>query len=54
MVAVTWAAVAAAPRHRASCGCGRALATAVVTAREEIPARTQERLGPILDRWLQS
>ena len=45
-------AVAALPRERVACGCGRALATAVVTARDEIPKETRERLGPILDRWL--
>ncbi len=44
-------AVAALP-STPGCACGRALASAVVTARAVVPESTRERLGPILHRWL--
>ena len=34
------------------CGCGDALATALITDRASIPAATLERLGPIVSRYL--
>ena len=45
------AAVAAMPRTR-GCKCGSALATAILTARDKIPARTRKRLALILDKYL--
>ena len=43
-------AVAALPIAR-SCECARALATAILTRREAVPAATLERLGPIVGRY---
>ncbi len=45
------AAVAAMPRSR-GCKCGSALATAILTQRDKIPARTRKKLALILDKYL--
>jgi 5'-methylthioadenosine phosphorylase len=44
-------AVAAMPRER-SCKCGSALAMAILTAREAIPAQTRERLKLIIGKYV--
>jgi len=41
--------VAAEPRR---CGCGHALASAIVTAPDQIPAATRKRLGLLIGRYL--
>lgn len=41
--------VAAEPRR---CGCGQALASAIVTAPDQIPAATRKRLGLLIGRYL--
>ena len=43
--------VAAMPRER-GCKCGSALATAIITAREAIPAATRERLKLIIGKYV--
>jgi 5'-methylthioadenosine phosphorylase len=35
-----------------SCGCGRALENAIMTAPDAIPAETRARLGLLLDKYL--
>ena len=45
------AAVAAMPKSR-GCKCGSALATAILTQRDKIPARTRKKLALILDKYL--
>ena len=47
-------AVAATPRERRACKCGSALAPAILTDREKIPAATRKKLGLILDKYLQA
>jgi 5'-methylthioadenosine phosphorylase len=42
-------ALADAPR---TCGCGQALATAIITRPELVPAETRRRLGPIVGKYL--
>ncbi|GIW13949.1 MAG: S-methyl-5'-thioadenosine phosphorylase [Tepidiforma sp.] len=37
---------------RDDCPCGTALDSAIVAPREAVPATVQERLGPVLARWL--
>jgi 5'-methylthioadenosine phosphorylase len=44
--------IARLPRDRQRCSCGEALRHAVITPREAIPARTVERLRPILGNYL--
>jgi 5'-methylthioadenosine phosphorylase len=44
-------AVAAMPPGR-SCKCGSALAHAILTARDKMPAATRQKLSLILDRYL--
>ena len=34
------------------CGCGRALETAIITSRDLIPPETRERLGLLIDKYL--
>jgi 5'-methylthioadenosine phosphorylase len=46
-------AVEALPIERA-CECGRALATAILTRRDVVPAATVERLGPIVAKYFGS
>ena len=46
------ALVAILPTER-TCGCGDALATALITRAEAIPAATRRRLGPLIDRHLE-
>ena len=46
------ACAVALPDRREACTCGDALAMAIITSREAIPAETRERLGPILARHL--
>jgi 5'-methylthioadenosine phosphorylase len=41
--------IAAEPRR---CGCGHALANAIVTAPDRIPASTRKRLGLLIGRYL--
>jgi 5'-methylthioadenosine phosphorylase len=48
---VVRAAVASMPAER-TCGCGRALAHAILTDRATIPAATKEKLRPILGKYL--
>jgi 5'-methylthioadenosine phosphorylase len=48
---VVRSAVAAMPTEK-SCGCGDALKYAILTDREVIPAKTRERLGVLLDKYL--
>jgi 5'-methylthioadenosine phosphorylase len=36
-----------------TCECGRALAAAIITRRDAVPAATLERLGPIVSRYFQ-
>jgi 5'-methylthioadenosine phosphorylase len=43
--------VAAMPAER-SCKCGSALAHAILTDRDKIPATTRQKLGLILDKYL--
>ena len=45
-------AVAAMPKHRA-CKCGSALANAIITDRDKIPAATRQKLGLILNKYLE-
>ncbi|HUK87565.1 MAG TPA: S-methyl-5'-thioadenosine phosphorylase [Terriglobales bacterium] len=45
------AAVAALPKQR-GCKCSSALATAILTQRDKIPARTRKKLALILDKYL--
>ena len=45
-------AVAATPRGR-GCKCGSALANAIITDRSKIPAATRQKLGLILDKYLE-
>ena len=45
------AAVAAMPKSR-GCKCGSSLATAILTQRDKIPARTRKKLALILDKYL--
>jgi 5'-methylthioadenosine phosphorylase len=44
-------AILAVPQNR-GCGCGSALAFAVMTDRTKIPAATREKLGLLLDKYL--
>ncbi len=44
-------AVAAMPKVR-GCKCGQALATAILTPRDKIPAHTREKLGLLLEKYL--
>lgn len=44
-------AVAAMPKAR-GCKCGQALATAILTDRDKIPAATRQRLALLLDKYL--
>jgi 5'-methylthioadenosine phosphorylase len=46
-------AVAATPAQR-GCKCGSALAAAILTDREKIPAATRTKLGLILDKYLKA
>jgi 5'-methylthioadenosine phosphorylase len=48
---VVRATVAAIPKRR-SCKCGAALAHAIITERDKIPAATREKLKPILGKYL--
>ena len=41
--------LAAAPR---SCGCGHALATAIITRPDAVPEATRQKLGPIMGKYL--
>jgi 5'-methylthioadenosine phosphorylase len=43
-------AVEALPIER-TCDCGRALATAILTRRDDVPAATLQRLGPIVSKY---
>jgi 5'-methylthioadenosine phosphorylase len=43
--------VAAMPTSR-SCKCGAALAHAIITERDKIPAETRQKLSLILDKYL--
>jgi 5'-methylthioadenosine phosphorylase len=43
-------AVAAMPKDR-SCKCGSALATAIITNKEFVPARTKEKLKLIIGKY---
>jgi 5'-methylthioadenosine phosphorylase len=45
-------AVAAMPKNR-SCKCGSALANAIITDRDKIPAATRQKLGLILNKYLE-
>ncbi|HXZ27962.1 MAG TPA: S-methyl-5'-thioadenosine phosphorylase [Terriglobales bacterium] len=47
------AAVAALPKQR-GCKCGSALATAILTQRDKIPARTRKKLALILGKYLRA
>jgi 5'-methylthioadenosine phosphorylase len=51
-VTVLEGVVQSLPRSREACGCGHALRHAVITPRSAISAETRERLGPILERYL--
>lgn len=44
-------AIAALDGRPRVCGCGDALATALMTSRERVPAATRERLGVIVQRY---
>jgi 5'-methylthioadenosine phosphorylase len=46
-------AVAATPAHR-GCPCGSALANAIQTERDKIPAAARRKLGLLLDKYLQA
>jgi 5'-methylthioadenosine phosphorylase len=50
---VVRAAVAAMPAER-TCGCGDALKYAILTDRKAIPAETKQKLGLLLDKYLQA
>jgi len=50
---VVRAAVASMPSNR-SCKCGDALAHAILTERDQIPAATKKKLSLILDKYLGS
>ena len=45
-------AVAPVAERERRCECGSALATAIVTARDRIPAETARRLGVIVEKYL--
>ena len=49
VIAAAVAAVAGAPR---TCGCGQALATAIITRPELVPEETRQRLAPIMGKYL--
>jgi 5'-methylthioadenosine phosphorylase len=49
VIAGAVAAVAGAPR---TCGCGQALATAIITRPELVPAATRQKLAPIMGKYL--
>ena len=49
VIAAAVAAVAGAPR---TCGCGQALATAIITRPELVPEETRHRLAPIMGKYL--
>jgi len=40
------------PAKRDACGCGSALADALITARDRIPAETRERVKLLVDQYL--
>jgi 5'-methylthioadenosine phosphorylase len=44
-------AMSAMPRER-TCKCGSALATALITDRKAIPAKTKKRLAAIVGKYL--
>jgi 5'-methylthioadenosine phosphorylase len=48
VIAGAIAALAGAPR---TCGCGQALATAIITRPELVPAETRRKLGPIVGKY---
>jgi 5'-methylthioadenosine phosphorylase len=47
-------AVASAPLERRACKCESALASAILTARDQVPAATRKKLALILDKYLQA
>ena len=49
VIAGAIATLAGAPR---TCGCGQALATAIITRPELVPAETRRTLGPIVGKYL--
>ncbi len=44
--------LAPVPARRDKCGCGSALADALITARDRIPAETRERVKLLVDKYL--
>ncbi|MGV3517942.1 S-methyl-5'-thioadenosine phosphorylase [Luteitalea sp.] len=51
VIAGAVATLAAAPR---TCGCGQALATAIITRPEIVPEETRQKLAPIMGKYLDS
>ena len=49
VIAAAVGAVAGVPR---TCGCGQALATAIITRPELVPEETRQRLAPIMGKYL--
>jgi 5'-methylthioadenosine phosphorylase len=47
-------AVASTPVERRACNCGSALASAILTARDQVPAATRKKLALIVDKYLQA
>ena len=44
--------IAARASDKPECGCGQALETAIITGRDLIPQETRERLGLLVDKYL--